>query len=164
MYVSAVRAAYYRNLTTTIGLCRPPAVVVGENNAGKSNLIDALRTVLEPEAGPRGGHWLREEDSAHDGQGTRIADELELEVWLGGLDAAAQSRMVTCLAPNEGVGVAKLRLKATLDATGRIQTQWFGGDSEMADLERHARVPCGSCTCTRSGTPPPTSSQAATTS
>lgn len=139
MYVSALRAANYRNLSTTIALCHPLAVVVGENNAGKSNLIDALRTVLEPEAGPRGRCWLREDDFAHDGHGTRVADELELEVRLGGLDAAAQSRMVTCLAPDAGVGVAKLRLKATLGATGRIQTQWFGGDSETADLERHAR-------------------------
>ena len=83
MYVSALRATNYRNLKTRpIGLCHPLAVVVGENNAGKSNLIDALRTVLEPEAGPRGRCWLREEDFAHDGEGTRIADELELEVWL----------------------------------------------------------------------------------
>lgn len=139
MYVSALRATNYRNLNTTIGLCHPLAVVVGENNAGKSNLIDALRTVLEPEAGPRGRCWLREEDFVHDGEGTRVADELELEVWLGGLDAAAQARMVTCLAPNEGAGVAKLRLKAWLDPTGRVQVEWFGGDSETADLERHAR-------------------------
>jgi predicted ATP-binding protein involved in virulence len=57
-------------------------VIVGENNAGKSNVIDALRTVLEPEVGPRARYWLREEDFAHDGHGTRIADELELEVQL----------------------------------------------------------------------------------
>lgn len=139
VYVSALRAANYRNLDTTVGLCHPLAVLVGENNAGKSNVVDALRTVLEPEAGPRGRRWLREEDFAHDGFGVRVADELELEVWLAGLDAAAQSRMVTCLAPNEEPGIAKLRLKATLGPTGRIQTQWFGGDSEQADLERHAR-------------------------
>jgi len=139
VYVSALRATNYRNLDTTIGLCHPLAVVVGENNAGKSNVIDGLWTVLEPEAGPRGRRWLREEDFAHDGYGARLADELELEVWLAGLDAAAQSRMVTCLAPKEGPGIAKLRLKGTIGPTGRIQTQWFGGDSEQADLERHAR-------------------------
>jgi putative ATP-dependent endonuclease of OLD family len=139
MYVSALRAKNYRNLDTTVGLCHPLAVVVGENNAGKSNVIDALRTVLEPEAGPRGRCWLREEDFAHDGKGVRIADELELEVRLGGFDPAAQARMVTCLAPQQGPGVAKLRLKATVGPTGRIQTQWFGGDSEQADVERHAR-------------------------
>ena len=139
VYVTALRATNYRNLNATVGLCHPLAVVVGENNAGKSNVIDALRTLLEPEAGPRGRCWLREEDFAHDGYGVRIADELELEVWLGGLDAAAQARMVTSLAPKAGAGIAKLRLKATLGTTGRIETEWFGGDSEQADLERHAR-------------------------
>src|SRR4051794_18785240 len=52
VYISALRAAGYRNLEGTFELCEPLAVLVGENNSGKSNLIDALRTVLEPEAGP----------------------------------------------------------------------------------------------------------------
>ncbi|HEY2142270.1 MAG TPA: AAA family ATPase [Solirubrobacteraceae bacterium] len=64
MYISALRATGYRNLNTTIELCKPLAVIVGENNAGKSNVIDALRTVLEPEAGPRARCWLREDDFA----------------------------------------------------------------------------------------------------
>jgi putative ATP-dependent endonuclease of OLD family len=139
MYVSALRASGYRNLDGTIELCYPLAVLVGENNAGKSNVIDGLRTVLEPEAGPRGRCWLREDDFAHDGRDNRIANELELEVRLSGLTAGEQARMVTCLAPNEGAGVAKIRLKATIGATGRIQTQWFGGDAQQADVERHAR-------------------------
>jgi putative ATP-dependent endonuclease of OLD family len=114
-------------------------VLVGENNAGKSNVIDGLRTVLQPEAGPRGRYWLREEDFAHDGTGSRITDELELEVRLDGLSDDEKARMVTCLAPNEGIGVAKIRLKATIGPTGRITTQWFGGDSDHPDVERHAR-------------------------
>ncbi|HEY2141087.1 MAG TPA: AAA family ATPase [Solirubrobacteraceae bacterium] len=139
MYVSAIRATGYRNLDATIGLCHPLAVIVGENNAGKSNVIDALRTVLEPEAGPRARCWLREEDFAHDGYGTRTADELELEVHLSALSKAEQARMVTCLAPQEGEGAAKIRLKASIHPSGRVQTQWFGGDSQQADVERHAR-------------------------
>ncbi len=139
VHVTALRAVDFRNLNTTIELCHPLAVVVGENNAGKSNVIDALRTVLEPEAGPRARHWLREEDFAHDGHGNRVADALELEVRLGGLTKAEQARMVTCLSPNDGPGTAKLRLKATISPRGRIQTQWFGGDSEQPDVERHAR-------------------------
>jgi putative ATP-dependent endonuclease of OLD family len=139
VYVSAIRATGYRNLDTTVGLCHPLAVIVGENNAGKSNVIDALRTMLEPEAGPRARCWLREEDFAHDGYGTRIADELELEVQLSALSKAEQARMVTCLAPQEGEGAAKIRLKATIHSSGRVQTQWFGGDSQHADVERHAR-------------------------
>lgn len=129
----------YRNLDVTVPLCKPLSVIVGENNAGKSNVIDALRTVLEPEAGPRARCWLREEDFAHDGYGTRIADELELEVHLSDLSREEQARMVTCLAPQAGEGAAKIRLKATLHPSGRVQTQWFGGDSQQADVERHAR-------------------------
>jgi putative ATP-dependent endonuclease of OLD family len=139
LYVTAVRATGYRNLNITVPLCKPLAVIVGENNAGKSNVIDALRTVLEPEAGPRARCWLREGDFAHDGRGTRIADELELEVLLSDLSNAEQARMVTCLAPQAGVGMAKIRLKATIHPSGRVQTQWFGGDSQQADVERHAR-------------------------
>jgi putative ATP-dependent endonuclease of OLD family len=139
MYVSALRATGYRNLNTAVELCRPLAVLVGENNAGKSNVIDALRTVLEPENSPRGRCWLREDDFAHDGLGNRTTDELELEVELSGLSDEEQARLVTCLAPAAGVGVAKIRLKATIGPSGRIQTQWFGGDSEQADVERHAR-------------------------
>jgi putative ATP-dependent endonuclease of OLD family len=139
MFVSALRASGYRNLEGTVDLCHPLAVLVGENNAGKSNVIDALRTVLEPEVGPRGRCWLREEDFAHDGRGERVTDELELEVRLSGLTGAEQARLVTCLAPKEGAGVAKIRLRAKIGPSGRIQTQWFGGDSEQPDVERHAR-------------------------
>jgi predicted ATP-dependent endonuclease of OLD family len=54
MRITALRAEGYRNLNGTYGLPAPLAVIVGENNAGKSNLIDALRTVLEPENPPTG--------------------------------------------------------------------------------------------------------------
>lgn len=137
MYVSGLKATGYRNLDTTVELCEPLAVLVGENNAGKSNVIDALRTVLE--VGPRGRRWLTEDDFAHDGHGNRVADELELEVQLSELSDDEQARLVTCLAPKAGARIAKIRLKATIGPRGRIQTQWFGGDSEQADLERHAR-------------------------
>ena len=139
MFVAALRAVGFRNLDTTIELCSPLAVVVGENNAGKSNLIDALRTVLEAEAGPRARHWVGIGDFAHDGRGNRLTDTFELEVRLSGLTNTEQARMVTCLAPKEGAGVAKLRVRATIGASGRIDTQWFGGDAQQPDVEGHAR-------------------------
>lgn len=139
MYVTSLRAEGYRNLNGTYGLPAPLAVIVGENNAGKSNVIDALRTVLEPDNPARGRCWLQEEDFAHDGTGKRKVDELELEVRLEGLDGAEQSRMLTCLAPDEGKGIAKLRLKAKLGQNSRVRVEWFGGNSQNVDVERHAR-------------------------
>jgi putative ATP-dependent endonuclease of the OLD family len=139
VYVSALGAIGYRNLEGIFEVCSPLAVLVGENNAGKSNIIDGLRTVLAAEAGPGARRWVQIEDFSHDGRGNRLADELELELILRGLDAAEQARMVTCLAPDLGTGVARIRLKAILGATGRVQTQWFGGNSQQPDIEHHAR-------------------------
>ena len=47
--------------------------------------------------------------------------------------------MVTCLAPKAGPRAAKIRLKARIAPDGRVITQWYGGDSDHASLERHAR-------------------------
>jgi putative ATP-dependent endonuclease of OLD family len=116
------------------------AVLVGENNAGKSNLVDALRTVLEPETGPRARNWLRESDFRQDADGVRIVDELELEVVLRGLDTDAQSRMVTCRVGAQGSpDVARIRLRAKIGVDGRIRTQWIGGDGDAGEPEAHAR-------------------------
>jgi putative ATP-dependent endonuclease of OLD family len=139
MQITALKAKGYRNLDGTYGLPAPLAVVVGENNAGKSNLIDALRTILEPDNPARGRSWLGPDDFAHDGAGAPLTDELELAVRLEGLDGEEQSRMLTCLAPEDGTGVAKLRMKARLGVDDRVRVEWFGGNSEHADVERHAR-------------------------
>jgi putative ATP-dependent endonuclease of OLD family len=47
--------------------------------------------------------------------------------------------MVTCLAPTLGADCARIRLRATLSATGRIHTEWFGGDSSHPEVETWAR-------------------------
>lgn len=139
MYVAALIASGYRNLEGEYPLCHPLAVLVGENNAGKSNVVDALRTVLEAEGGPRARCWLRPDDFAHDGYGTRITDDLELEVRLADLTEIEQARMVTCLSPSLGAGFARIRLQAKLSVDGRVLAQHIGGDASHADAERHAR-------------------------
>jgi len=140
VYVSELRAKNFRNLEGSFPICSPLAVLVGENTTGKSNVIDALRTVLEPEAGPRARHWLRESDFRQTAEGKGDADELDLEVVLSGLDAAAQSRMVTCrTGSKDAPDTARIRLRAKLGADGRIQTRWIGGDGEAGEPEPHAR-------------------------
>ncbi|MBS1894697.1 MAG: AAA family ATPase [Actinobacteria bacterium] len=139
MKVTALRARGYRNLDGIYALPAPLAVLVGENNAGKSNLVDALRTVLEPENEPGFGGRLWPEDFAHDGRGAALASELELEVRLADLTEAEQARMVTCLAPSLGPACARLRLHARLRPDNRVVVQWFGGDSAHPEVERHAR-------------------------
>lgn len=140
MHLGAITASGFRNLEGRIPLCEPLAVLVGENNAGKSNAVDALRLLFIPEAGPRGRRWITADDFAHDLVGVRVTDEFELEAELHGLDGADQARMVTCLAPSLGEPVAaRLRLRARLRPDGRVDTEWFGGDSEHPEVERWAR-------------------------
>lgn len=139
MYLGAIRARGFRNLDGRFPLSDPLAVVLGANNAGKSNLVDACRALFTPEVSPRARHWLELEDFTHDGKGRRLNDELELEAELHGLDAAEQGRLVTCLSPSLGTGTARFRLRARVNAAGKIDTEWFGGDSEHAEIERWAR-------------------------
>lgn len=138
--MTALRAEGFRNLHGDYPICDPLSIIVGENNAGKSNLVDALRIVLEPEAGPSSRFRIWPDDFAHDGRGNVLTDTLELEVQLGSLSEAEQARMVTCLAPSLGPARARLRLHARLDPDRRVVPQWFGGDSSHPDVERHARA------------------------
>lgn len=139
MRVAAIHARGFRNLDTRVPLASSLAVLVGENNAGKSNVIDACRVLFEPEAGPRSRRWITAEDFPHDGNGVRTTDEFGLEAELVELTDAEQARMVTCLAPSLGAGCARLRVRARLRPDGRVDTEWLGGDSDHPDVERWAR-------------------------
>lgn len=139
MFVRALVVAGFCNLQGCIPLAEPLAVLLGENNAGKSSVIDALRILFTPEAGPRGRKWITEQDFHHDATGTPTTDVLELEAQLGGLATEEQARMVTCLAPSLGAGSARLRLRASRRPTGKIDVEWFGGDSQHAEVEAWAR-------------------------
>ena len=139
MRIAAVHAHGFRNLDGRFPLASPLSVFVGENNAGKSNVIDACRLLFQPEAGPRARPWITAEDFVHDGVGNRLTDTFDLEAELVDLDEREQARLVTCLAPSLGPGRARLRLHARLRSDGRVDTDWVGGDSDHPDLERWAR-------------------------
>lgn len=139
MYVRALKSTGFRNLKGRIPLAWPLAFVLGENNSGKSNLIDALRLILEPEAGPHARRWASPDDFRHDGKGNRLGDTFELEVEIAELTDEEAGRMVTCLSPSLGERTAKLRMVATRGADDRISVEWYGGDSAKPDIERWAR-------------------------
>lgn len=139
MRLVSIAAQGFRNLTGTVPLHAGIAIVVGENNVGKSNLVDACRLLFDSEVGPAGRLWITESDFAHDASGNRASDTFELEAVLGELDHVERGRMVTCLAPSLGPGYARLRLRATLSDSGKVRTEWLGGDSSHPDVEAWAR-------------------------
>lgn len=139
MRVAAIRVRGFRNLDGRVPLSSPLALLVGENNTGKSNVIDACRVLFVPEAGPQARRWITVDDFAHDGSGNRVTDEFELEAELADLSESEQARIVTCLAPSLGPGCARLRMRARLRPDQRVDTEWIGGDSDHPDIERWAR-------------------------
>ena len=77
--ISAVTAHGLRNLDGHIPLADPLTVLIGENKVGKSNVIDALRLILEPHAGPRARRWITPTEGTASGTTTstyNAADEL----------------------------------------------------------------------------------------
>ena len=58
MRISRIQIINFRNLDVELG---PSAVFVGENKIGKSNLLHALRLILDPSL-PDAARQLREED------------------------------------------------------------------------------------------------------
>lgn len=139
MRIAAIGARGFRNLNGRFPLAAPLAVLVGENNTGKSNVVDACRLLFEPEAGPHARRWITADDFAHDDTGDHVADSFELEAELVDLDESEQARLVTCLAPSVGPGCARLRMQARLRSDGRVDAEWFGGDADHPDIERWAR-------------------------
>jgi putative ATP-dependent endonuclease of OLD family len=139
MKITALTASGFRNLDGRFPLNGPLSVVVGENNVGKSNLIEALRILLRSEEGPRNQRWIGADDFACDSSGTRTTDTLELAAEFSELTPAQQARMVTCLSPALGEGRARLRVRAAISPEGRVTTSWFGGDSDHPDVEEFAR-------------------------
>src|SRR5262249_23048488 len=114
-------------------------LIAGENNTGKSNVIDALRLLTQPYAGARFGRWITTDDFAHDSQGNRVTDTFELEALYGDLTEEERGRVVTWLAPSVAAAAARIRLVAQLREAGRVNQTWYGGDSLHPGVEQWAR-------------------------
>jgi putative ATP-dependent endonuclease of OLD family len=140
MHIARLELSGFRNLTTTVDFQPGLTVLVGENNIGKTNVIDALRLVLSAQGGPRDQLWPRGEDFAHDGAGNRVTDACTIAITLRGLTAAQRGRFITCLAPSAGEDAARIVLRVRARETGAPGAEWLGGDYDNPDIEAFARL------------------------
>jgi putative ATP-dependent endonuclease of OLD family len=94
MRISKIEITNYRNFKhLTIDELPTTAVIVGENNVGKSNLLDALRLVLDPSL-PDSARVLRPEDF-WDGLGARFGGaEIRVVVEVTGYDDDVNGKCV----------------------------------------------------------------------
>ncbi|MFG2463659.1 ATP-dependent endonuclease [Streptomyces sp. NPDC048523] len=154
--LSKVRIVNFRNFRDLVIDPFPtPAVIVGENGVGKSNLLYALRLVLDPDLSNR---WRRlQADDIHDGasalhQGVEVRVEVELTDFDDDDDAIATldgaiiteegqpriARLTYLFRPRLAVGaVFGAQPSEPLTADDYSWTI-YGGDDESADM-RHAK-------------------------
>jgi putative ATP-dependent endonuclease of OLD family len=139
MRLAQLTAKGFRNLNGVIALPEPLTLIAGENNTGKSNVIDALRLLTHSYAGARFNRWITSDDFAHDGSGKPTTDTFELEALYVELTEEERGRFVTCLAPSEAPNAARVRLVAQLREDGKVNPVWYGGDGLQPGVEPWAR-------------------------
>lgn len=140
MHLSQLKLAGFRNLDCEVSLCPGFAVLTGENNAGKTNVIDAIRMLLAAEAGRAEQLAPSASDFAHDAEGAPISDSFTIEAIFEGLDDVQQGRMVMALAPSHGPHTARLGLTARLTSSGHVIYDYFGGDHDNTEIDQLARL------------------------
>lgn len=138
MHLEKLELRNFRNCCEEVIFDPSFTLFLGENGVGKSNIIDALRLLLQPDHNlDRAFPQLS--DFGHDGTGADRADEFSIAATFAGLTIREQGHMAAALAPKTaGRGRAKLGLRVTLSADGRPVSTRFGGDHDRTDIEARA--------------------------
>ena len=97
MFLSRIRISNFRNFHELDVSLGPTTVVVGENNVGKSNLLLALRLVLDPRIADS-TRQLRQEDF-WDGLADPIKNKTSIEIAVEFQDFQADKNILTVLQP-----------------------------------------------------------------
>lgn len=139
MYIKQLQLRNFRSFADFNITFRPGLnLLVGENNIGKTHVIDALRMVLSQGSGRR-DIYPRETDIRHDSDANRVADGFEIIVTFSGLSTEQIGWFVQMMIPAEGSDIARLTLKYH-KAVGRQNREYFatkiwGGDKDGPAIE-----------------------------
>lgn len=149
-YISRIEITHFRNLHGLQADLEPCAVIVGENRSGKSNLLHALRLVLDP-ALPDSMRDLRPEDFWDGLAAPYGGEEISVRVFLTGFagDADAECVLADCLVSNDPM-VACLtylyrpkawRVESAVDTLTEDDYEYvvYGGDDEAHAVGRDVR-------------------------
>jgi len=144
---------YLRNLVlqrfrscenTTVELQPDLTVLVGENNGGKSNIVDAIRLLALPASGRR-DRYAEENDLR---RGSAETDFL-IEGMFSGLSPSLRGLLVSAIPdPSEDIAILGLKHQTKIDGSTRGRTShWAGQFQDNApekgslDLIRHIYLP-----------------------
>lgn len=141
LHISRIEVRNFRNFRHLVLDPFPArAVIVGENGVGKSNLLHALRLVLDPSL-PDTARLLREED-IWDGHPLGLAGgvTVTISIELSGYDDDDDAKAVLSSCT---VGVHPLRARLTYRFSPRVEVETSEGDDQqvrVAEVDRPLTV------------------------
>ncbi|SES19472.1 ATP-dependent nuclease [Lentzea albida] len=154
MRIECIRVTNFRNLADLCVAIQPGTVIVGENRAGKSNLLYALRLVLDPTLSPSDRHLGREDfwdglsDGSDDWDPMDAREVIEISVDLADFedDNTVLSTLSDALVQSDPLRARLTYRFAPLD-TGvagpgaKVKYRWtiFGGEDEGNQIDADLR-------------------------
>lgn len=145
MHLEQIKISRFRSCEETTVHFQPDlTVLVGENNGGKSNVIDAIRLVTAPLSGRR-DRYAEADDLRHGSDPANFA----IEAQYAGLSPASKGLLIAAVPdPAQDRAVFGLRYEGPATASGRGRcTQWAGKfdtaepEPGSTDLIRHVYLP-----------------------
>ena len=138
MRITSLDISGFRGLETMVEFAAPLALVVGANNAGKTSIIDALRSIFVPFSEGLGNRWITPSDFTRVAEGT-ASKEIVITATIEDIPLSLRGRLISILSPSNGEGIAKLTLRSHLRSDGRPVSRWYGGDLGTNEVEQIAR-------------------------
>jgi putative ATP-dependent endonuclease of OLD family len=144
MYLSEIEIKSFRSFEhTTVSFDPSLTALVGENNSGKSNVIDALRLITKP-VGDRRDRYCEDED-VRDGSANKA---FSLKATYKDLSMEQQGMLISALSdPSKDVAIFGLDYKASNKEKPRGEVkQWAGKhglepEQGASDFIRHVYLP-----------------------
>jgi putative ATP-dependent endonuclease of OLD family len=134
MYLQSLKLSNFRSCyDTTVEFQSALTLLVGENNSGKSNVIEALRLATAP-LNLRRTRFFEPEDRSHGRSGP-----VELDLVLDDLTDIQQAQYITALDIKSGQARYKARFRPDGDIPKRSQLSFHAGKDAGPDPEAEKR-------------------------
>jgi putative ATP-dependent endonuclease of the OLD family len=134
MYLRTLKLSNFRSCYgTTVEFQPTLTLLVGENNSGKSNVIEALRLATAP-LNLRRTRFFEPEDRSHG-----RSDPVELDLLLDDLTDSQQGQYITALDIKTGQARYKVRFRPDEDLPKRSQLSFHAGKDAGPDPESEKR-------------------------
>lgn len=135
MYLRSLKLSNFRSCyDTTVNLQPTLTLLVGENNSGKSNVIEALRLATAP-LNLRRTRFFEPEDRSHG----RVGEPIELSLELDGLTPVQQAHYYPALDLDTDRALYAVRFRADEDVPKRSQVSFHAGKDIGPDAEPETR-------------------------